>query len=118
MIYSEGCYIIREGEPLDMMFFITIGTGLTYATNNGSSGTIQFEKEKDGLYGEELLTWAEGPSSKLSNLPISPVTVKSHKKVEVFAIKATDLQLVVSKFRTQFNKDNTLTVAVDNVIVN
>ncbi|XP_040372147.1 cyclic nucleotide-gated ion channel 1 isoform X2 [Rosa chinensis] len=118
MIYRKGCYIIREGEPLDMMFFVTWGNVLTYATNNGgsngSSGTIQHEKEKDDLYGKELLTWAEERSDKLSYLPISPITVKSHNKVEVFALQATVLQLVVSKFQSQFN----LTIAVDNEIVN
>ncbi|XP_062017555.1 cyclic nucleotide-gated ion channel 1-like isoform X2 [Rosa rugosa] len=122
MIYSKGCYIIREGEPLDMMFFVTRGSVLTYATNNGgsngSSGTIQLEIEKDGLYGKELLTWAEGCSSKLSNLPISTITVKSHNKVEVFALLATDLQRVVSNFPSQFNMGNILNIAVDNEMVN
>ncbi|KAK9912792.1 hypothetical protein M0R45_036633 [Rubus argutus] len=109
MIYTEGSYIIRQGEPLDMMFFVTQGNVLTFATNNGGSGcssaTIQFiEKEKDSLYGEEeLLTWAEWPSIKMSTLPISTFAVKSHKKVEVFAIKALDLQNVVSEFPDHFN---------------
>ncbi|KAM5560113.1 hypothetical protein ABKV19_021326 [Rosa sericea] len=111
MIYNKGCYIIREGEPVDMIFFVTRGSVLTYATNNGgsigSSGTIHLEKEKDGLYGEELLTWAEESSNKLSNLPISALTVKSHNKVEVFALLATDLRLLVSKFPSQFNMDST-----------
>jgi cyclic nucleotide gated channel len=108
MIYKEGSYIIREGEPLDMMFFVTQGIVLTYATNNGesscSSGTIQLiKKEKDSLYGEELLTLVEGPSSKLSTLPISTVTVKSHKKVEVFALKAVDLLKVFFEVPSHFN---------------
>ncbi|XP_024187979.1 cyclic nucleotide-gated ion channel 1-like [Rosa chinensis] len=117
MTYSKGHYIIREGEPLDMMFFVTRGSVLTYATNsggsNGSSGTIQRKKEKDDLYGKELLAWAK-ESSELSNLPISAITVKSHNRVEVFAIQAIDLQLAVSKFQSQFS----LTIAVDHEIVN
>jgi cyclic nucleotide gated channel len=88
MIYTEGSYIIREGEPLDMMFFVTRGNVLTFKTKT-NNGTIELiEKEKDSWYGEELLTWAERSSSKLSTLPISTVTVKSHNKVEVFALKA------------------------------
>ncbi|KAL6133241.1 hypothetical protein ACLB2K_065478 [Fragaria x ananassa] len=108
VIYNEGSYIIREGEPLDMVFFVTWGSVLTYATgSNGSSSTIQLQKEKDGLYGEELLTWAEQPSNNLCNLPISSVTVKSHKKAEIFALKATDLWCL-------FNTDNTtLTIAAE-----
>ncbi|XP_050379460.1 cyclic nucleotide-gated ion channel 1-like [Argentina anserina] len=124
-IYREDSYIIREGEPLAMMFFVTRGNVLTYATNNGgsngSSRTIQIEKD-NGLYGEELLTWAERPSCKFSNLPISDLTVKCHNKlnevVEIFALHATDLQLIVSKFPGQFNMDRTLTIAVDNGNVN
>jgi cyclic nucleotide gated channel len=88
MIYMEGSYIIREGEPLDMMFFVTRGNVLTFKTKT-NNGTIELiEKEEDSWYGEELLTWAERSSSKLSTLPISTVTVKAHNKVEVFALKA------------------------------
>ncbi|KAL6145985.1 hypothetical protein ACLB2K_056668 [Fragaria x ananassa] len=123
MFYEKGRYIIREGEPLDMMFFVTQGTVLTFSSNNGgsngSSGTVQCEKEKDDLYGKELITWAKGPSSELSNLPISAITVKCYKKVEVFALHATDLKFIVSKFPSQFNMDRTLiTIAVDNGTVN
>nr|XP_011466570.1 PREDICTED: cyclic nucleotide-gated ion channel 1-like isoform X2 [Fragaria vesca subsp. vesca] len=123
MIYKKGRYIIREGEPLDMMFFVTWGTVLTYATNknggsNGSSGTIQ-QLKKDGhdLYGEGLITWAEGPC-ELSNLPISDITVKCHDKAEVFALQAKNLKFIASKFPSQFNMDSSLTIAVDNGTVN
>lgn len=114
-------YIIREGEPVDKMFFITKGVAMTYTTNNGrstGSHTIQLERERerDYLYGEELLSWAEAPSSKLSSLPISTITVKSLSKVEVFALNAPRFKHVVSRFPSYFNTlDSTLTeIVVDN----
>ncbi|KAK9905196.1 hypothetical protein M0R45_000393 [Rubus argutus] len=89
-------YIIRQGEPLDMMFFVTQGIVLTYTINNGGSSSTS-RLEKGDYYGEMLLSWAVA-STSFSNVPISPQTVKSQKKVEVFAITATELQLVVAKF--------------------
>lgn len=79
-----------------MLFFITQGTVLTYAKNE--SGTTQDVKQQDGLYGKELITWAENISDTSSNLPISSITVKAQEKVEVFAIKAADLRAVLTMF--------------------
>lgn len=95
-IYPEGSYIILQGQPLDMLFFITQGTVLTYAKNE--AGTTQHVKQQDGLYGKELITWAENISDTSSNLPISSITVKAQQKVEVFAIKAADLRAVLTMF--------------------
>lgn len=99
--YTGGSYIIREGEPLDMIFFIALGNVVTYSTkydgSNGSSTTIELKKFE--WYGEkDLIPWAARSSSNLSNLPISAITVKSHKQVDIFAIKATDLKNIASKF--------------------
>lgn len=117
IIYNESSYIFREGEPVDKMFFITKGIAMTYTTKNGGSRTIQLEKEKDYLYGEELLSWAAVPSRKLSNVPLSTITVKSVGKVEVFALNAAEFQDVVSGFPSYFNTADicTLTeIVVDN----
>lgn len=94
-------YIIQQGEPLDMMFFVTQGIVLTYTINNGGSSSTS-RLEKGDYYGEMLLSWAT-TSTSFSDVPISPRTVKSHRKVEVFAITATELQLVVSKFYTRIS---------------
>ncbi|KAK9942877.1 hypothetical protein M0R45_008521 [Rubus argutus] len=88
--------MIRQGESLDMMFFVTQGIVLTYTINNGGSSSTS-RLEKGDYYGEMLLSWAVA-STSFSNVPISPHTVKSQKKVEVFAISATESQLVVAKF--------------------
>ncbi|XP_048429698.1 cyclic nucleotide-gated ion channel 1-like [Pyrus x bretschneideri] len=105
--YADGTYIIREGEPLDRMLFITQGIALAYKTGttggeSGSSSTAYLEK--GDVYGEELIGWAatstpfsglpisgQTVKSQFSGLPISDQTVKSHEKVEVFAIRAARL---------------------------
>lgn len=106
--YTGGSYIIREGEPLDMIFFIALGNVVTYSTqydgSSGSSTTIELNKFE--LYGKkDLIPWAERSSSNLSNLPISTITVKSHKQVDIFTIKATDLKNIASKFPGIFNTE-------------
>lgn len=108
VIYPNGSYIIREGEPLDMMFFITQGIVLTYTTDagrtstSGSSTTTRLEK--GDCYGKELLSWAETSATSFSDLPKSTRTVKSHKKVELFALQAADLQSILSKFPGHFSE--------------
>lgn len=108
VIYAEDSYIIREGEPLEKMIFITQGIAWTYATNidggrSSSSSSIGC-LEKGDFYGEELLNWAFNFAS-FSELPISTRTVKSQRKLEAFAIRANDLQSVVSKFWWHFSME-------------
>ncbi|XP_048429599.1 cyclic nucleotide-gated ion channel 1-like [Pyrus x bretschneideri] len=120
--YADGTYIIREGEPLDRMLFITQGIALGYKTGttggeSGSSSTTPIAKGE--VYGEELMAWAatstqfsglpisdQTVKSLLSGLPISGQTVKSYGEVEVFAIRADRLKIIVSKFSTHFNTED------------
>jgi cyclic nucleotide gated channel len=100
LYYNEDSYIIREGEPLNAMLFITQGSVCCFKTNNGEndngvvSGPHCIEK---GLYGEELLEWGfnSSPISKLSGLPISTKTVKTLTRVEAYALTANDLKILV-----------------------
>nr|XP_011466572.1 PREDICTED: cyclic nucleotide-gated ion channel 1-like isoform X2 [Fragaria vesca subsp. vesca] len=101
VLYNESSYMIREGEPLDRMFFLTQGIVLIY-DSSGFSRTVEVE-EKSVLYGEELINWVETASSQESNLPFSTRTIKSHSLVEIFAIKVTDLQREVSLERHNVN---------------
>ncbi|RXI02242.1 hypothetical protein DVH24_026772 [Malus domestica] len=87
--YADGSYIIREGEPLDRMLFITQGSVLTYKTSgigggSGSSSIIRLAKR-----------WA-ATSTSFADLPISTKTVKSHAKLEAFVLVADDLRLAVT----------------------
>ncbi|XP_048429612.1 cyclic nucleotide-gated ion channel 1-like [Pyrus x bretschneideri] len=112
--YADGTYIIREGEPLDRMLFITQGIALAYKTGttggeSGSSSTTHIAKGE--VYGKELMAWA-ATSTPFSGLPISDQTVKSHEKVEVFAIRAARLKRIVSKFPTDFNTEVITTVEI------
>ncbi|XP_021833260.1 cyclic nucleotide-gated ion channel 1-like [Prunus avium] len=116
VMYDGGNYIIREGEPLDMMIIISRGSVLTYNTTStghggvgsGLSNTIGCLTGGD-LYGQELMSWA-AKSTSFSDLPISNKTLKSHKKVEVFAIRASDLLLIVSEHKTETQRDTLIEI--------
>nr|XP_011470271.1 PREDICTED: cyclic nucleotide-gated ion channel 1-like [Fragaria vesca subsp. vesca] len=96
VLYIEHSFILRKGDPLDEMLFITRGKVLTYTTA-GREGADCLEK--GDFYGQELLDWVlKTPNPSLSNLPFSTKTVQAHTKVEVFALRANDLKNVVSKF--------------------
>ncbi|ONI03390.1 hypothetical protein PRUPE_6G254400 [Prunus persica] len=111
VIYDGGNYIIREGEPLDMMIFISRGSVLTYNTSStghvgGGSGLSNTIGRLTGgdFYGQELISWAT-TSTSFSDLPISSKTLKSLEKVEVFAIRASVLLHIVSKHKEYFKTE-------------
>lgn len=97
LLYIQHSFILREGDPLDEILFITRGKLLTY-TNAGSAGADFLEK--GDFYGQELLDWVlkTDPNPSLSNLPFSTKTVQAHTKAEVFVLRAYDLKTAVSKF--------------------
>ncbi|KAM5557578.1 hypothetical protein ABKV19_024784 [Rosa sericea] len=96
VLYIDHNFIMRKGDPLDEMLFITRGQVLTYTTEDSESAVCF---EKGDFYGQELLDWVlKNPNPSLSNLPFSTKTVQAHTKVEVFALRANDLKNVVSKF--------------------
>jgi hypothetical protein len=95
--YNQHNYIVREGEPLDAMLFITQGIIWNFTTINAERSAKCIEK--GSFYGEELLEWGLERSalSDLSDLPISLRTLKTHTKVEAFALMANDLRTIVSR---------------------
>lgn len=104
VLYTEGSYIVREGDPVDEMLLIMRGKLLTVTTNGGRTGFFNSEELKAGDFcGEELLTWALDPHSS-SNLPISTRTVQALSEVEAFALVAADLKFVTSQFRRLHSK--------------
>ncbi|KAI5325618.1 hypothetical protein L3X38_034692 [Prunus dulcis] len=123
VIYDGGNYIIREGEPLDMMIFISRGSVLTYNTSStghvgggsGLSNTIG-RLTRDDLYGQELMSWAT-TSTSFSDLPISSKTLKSHEKVEVFAIRASVLLHIVSEHKKYFKTETQHPHPTDSTLI-
>ncbi|XP_061995902.1 cyclic nucleotide-gated ion channel 1-like isoform X2 [Rosa rugosa] len=106
--YTEGCNIIQEGQPLEMMLFITQGTAWTYITSstNGatrSSSVIKYLKRGD-LCGEELLNCISKLAA-FSDFPISTRVVKAQTRIEGFALGAHDLKSVVSNFWWHFRRE-------------
>ncbi|KAG2725516.1 hypothetical protein I3760_01G069800 [Carya illinoinensis] len=93
VVYTQGSYILREGDPVDEMLFIMRGN-LTTITING--GITSFNSTAD-FCGEELLTWAlyAQPSTKF---PISTKLVVTETVVDAFVLMAEDLRTLASQF--------------------
>lgn len=100
----EGANILREGDPVNEMFFIIRGEVESVTTNGGRTGFFNRAILRSGAYcGEELLTWALDPKPQ-NHLPISTRTVKAVKEVEAFSLSADDLKFVASQFRRLHSK--------------
>ncbi|KAK4571304.1 hypothetical protein RGQ29_029919 [Quercus rubra] len=119
--YNEHSYIVREGEPLDAMLFITQGVVWNFITTGNGEGIVTSKAqciEKGNFFGQELLDWGfmkgketekelvdgelkGSPVPNLSELPISTKTAKTHTKVEGFALMANDLRTIVSTRKTK-----------------
>ena len=100
VFFNEHHYIVREGDPIDAVFLITEGIVWTCTSNNGEgSGPRHAERlEKGQYFGGKLLEWVLTPTSddmyNLSKLPVSSKTLKTHTKVEAFALMAHDLKQI------------------------
>ncbi|XP_071741483.1 cyclic nucleotide-gated ion channel 1-like [Rutidosis leptorrhynchoides] len=98
VLYTENSYIVREGDTVHEMLFITRGRLLSVTTNGGMIGFFNSDCLRAGDFcGEELLTWALSP--KIAQLPLSTRTVEALTDVEAFALVTDDLLLVASQFR-------------------
>ncbi|KAK8971408.1 Cyclic nucleotide-gated ion channel 1 [Platanthera guangdongensis] len=103
-LYTEGSYIVHEGDPVDEMLFIMRGKLLSATTNGGRTGFFNSDYLKGGDFcGEELLTWALDPHSS-SSLPISTRTARALSEVEGFLLAAEDLKFVATQFRRLHSK--------------
>ena len=103
VIYPENSHVIQQGEPLDVMFFITEGVAWTYTSNNRGDMSISSTAclERGDFYGDkELLQWTLNNDNTLSNIPISTTNVKAHTKVEALALRAADLRNLVTDTST------------------
>ncbi|XP_048229124.1 probable cyclic nucleotide-gated ion channel 16 isoform X2 [Ricinus communis] len=101
---TRDTYIVREGDPVNEMLFIIRGNLESSTTNGGRSGFFNSITLRAGDFcGEELLTWALMPTSRL-NLPSSTRTVKALTEVEAFALRAEDLKFVAKQFKRLHSK--------------
>ncbi|PON61094.1 Voltage dependent potassium channel [Parasponia andersonii] len=101
---TKDTYIVREGDPVNEMLFIIRGHLESSTTDGGRSGFFNSIALRSGDFcGEELLTWALMPTSRL-NFPSSTRTVRSLTEVEAFALRAEDLKFVASQFRRLHSK--------------
>ena len=98
MFYKKYCNIVRKGDPIDAVFFITDGIVRTYTSNNGEGSDSQHatDLEKDKCFGRELLelVLTSNDISNLSKVPVSSKTLKTYTKVEAFALMAHDLKQI------------------------
>ena len=101
VFYNEQSYIVKEGDPIDAVFLITDGIAWAYPSSNNGEGKHAERLEKGHFFGEELLELLWNSSSvdvynhNLSKLPISSKTLKTHTKVEAFALMAYDLKEIL-----------------------
>jgi len=104
MLYTEGSCIIREGDPVNEMFFIMGGRLESMTTDGGRTGFFNSNVLQGGDFcGEELLTWALDPASG-SSLPSSTRTVKALSELEGFALRAHHLKFVANQYRRLHSK--------------
>ncbi|KAE8767610.1 putative cyclic nucleotide-gated ion channel 9 [Hordeum vulgare] len=100
---TESTYVVREGDPVDEMFFIIRGRLESSTTDDGRIGFFNKGLLKEGDFcGEELLTWALDKAA--ANLPLSTRTVKAISEVEGFALHADELKFVAGQFRRLHSK--------------
>ena len=85
MVYPEASYIIREGEPHDMILFIVQGLVRVHTTDERGRINSSFLKTGD-IYGEEIIN-----TTSSSNLLVTKGIVKSVTRVGAFALLAKDL---------------------------
>ncbi|CAL5083806.1 unnamed protein product [Urochloa decumbens] len=101
---TEHIYIIREGDPVEQMFFIIRGSLESVTTDGGRTGFYNRSLLEEGDFcGEELLTWALDPKSGAC-LPSSTRTVRALSEVEAFALHADELKFVAGQFRRMHSK--------------
>ncbi|PWA98471.1 potassium channel, voltage-dependent, EAG/ELK/ERG [Artemisia annua] len=100
VLYTKNSYLVREGDPVPEMLFITRGEVLSITTDGGRTGFFNSIDLKAGDFcGDEILTWALDSTSNRQRHIFSTRTVKAVTDVEAFALVADELLFVASQFR-------------------
>ncbi|XP_034202394.1 uncharacterized protein LOC117617216 isoform X3 [Prunus dulcis] len=111
---AANTYIIREKEPLEMMFFVVSGV---VSIERSDSTTIEGPqtREMGGFYGEELVHWVTTWASHSyfpAELPLATGSaLRGPRPVKILALTADDLKSVVSDFKSKlFTRETQITL--------
>lgn len=92
--------IIREGDPVQRIVFIT--RGCVKSSQNLSRGMVATSLLKPGgFFGDELLSWCLRRPF-IDRLPASSATFTCIESTEAFALNANHLRYVTDHFRYKF----------------
>lgn len=94
--YPKGKQIIKENEPLDKMFFVTLGTVGIRISSKPKRKLLKVGEH----YGKELVDWALDTLSTRPP-PLSVGTATTDSDVDVLILKRADLEKVLSDTATQ-----------------
>ncbi|KAL2940814.1 Protein CNGC15c [Bienertia sinuspersici] len=104
-LYTEGTFLVREGDPVNEISFIIRGQLDSYTTDNNRSGFFSSAQiSSGGFCGEELFTWVLDSCSS-DSFPPSTRTIRAISDVETFCLKAEDLKFVASQFHTLHSRN-------------
>ncbi|KAK2654175.1 hypothetical protein Ddye_014031 [Dipteronia dyeriana] len=98
MVYDERTRIVREGDPINEMFFVLHDKLWNFYSAAISTNNVPRDRRKeffkDGdFWVEELVNWVQDKSSSSSsNKLISQTTIQALTKVEVFVLRIDDLK--------------------------
>ncbi|KAL6290814.1 hypothetical protein ACE6H2_008324 [Prunus campanulata] len=109
---TVNTYIIREKEPLEMMFFVVRGVVSIESDSIIEGSEI---REMGGFYGEELVHWVTtwaSHSSFPAKLPLATGSaLRGSRPVKILALTADDLKSVVSDFKSKlFTRETQITL--------
>ncbi|KMT14513.1 hypothetical protein BVRB_4g072850 [Beta vulgaris subsp. vulgaris] len=103
--YTEGTFLVREGDPVSEISFIIRGQLDSYTTDGGRTGFFSSSQiSHGGFCGEELLIWVLD-SCPDDTLPPSTRTIRAISDVETFCLTAKDLKFVASQFPTLHSRN-------------
>ncbi|KAL9257631.1 CNGC15c-like protein [Drosera capensis] len=105
VLYTQGMYLLYEGDRVHEMLFIIRGHIYSYTTDGGRTGFFNSSVlgPKD-MCGEELLMWVLD-KRQVDVLPSSTRTLKALSDIEGFSIGAEDLRFIGLQFKRMQSRE-------------
>ncbi|KAL9261845.1 CNGC15c-like protein, partial [Drosera capensis] len=105
VLYTQGMYLLYEGDRVHEMLFIIRGHIYSYTTDGGRTGFFNSSilGPKD-MCGEELLMWVLD-KRQVDILPSSTRTLKAWTDIEGFSIAAEDLRFIGLQLRRMHSRE-------------